>query len=88
DKNWSQYGVSFDLRRHFIKEGRGWNPYIVGGLGYQKSEEEYNPIAGGLADRKDGNLAAKLGVGLQTTFDKRVAVRAEVAYRADFDDQS
>ncbi|MCG2942444.1 hypothetical protein, partial [Escherichia coli] len=38
--------------------------------------------------RKDGNVAAKLGVGLQTTFDKRVAVRAEVAYRADFDDQS
>ena len=88
DKNWSQYGVSLDLRRHFIKEGRGWNPYIVGGLGYQKSEEEYNPIGGGLADRKDGNVAAKLGVGLQTTFEKRVAVRAEVAYRADFDDQS
>ena len=41
DLNWSQYGISLDLRRHFIKEGRGWNPYIVGGLGYQKSEEEY-----------------------------------------------
>jgi OOP family OmpA-OmpF porin len=26
DLNWSQYGISFDLRRHFIKEGRGWNP--------------------------------------------------------------
>ncbi|MGH8467343.1 MAG: outer membrane beta-barrel protein [Pseudomonas sp.] len=88
DQNWSQYGVSFDLRRHFIKEGRGWNPYIVGGLGYQKSEEEYAAGPNGPADRKDGNLAAKLGVGLQTTFDKRVAVRAEVAYRADFDDQS
>ena len=88
DMNWSQYGVSLDLRRHFIKEGRGWNPYLLAGLGYQKSEEEYNPIGGGLADRKDGNFAAKVGVGLQTTFEKRVAVRAEVAYRADFDDQS
>ncbi|MDF2483808.1 MAG: hypothetical protein K0R79_4165 [Stenotrophomonas indicatrix] len=89
DQNWSQYGVSFDLRRHFIKEGRGWNPYIVGGLGYQKSEEEYPALdTNGPRERKDGNLAAKLGVGLQTTFDKRVAVRAEVAYRADFDDQS
>jgi len=88
DMNWSQYGVSLDLRRHFIKEGRGWNPYLLAGLGYQKSEEEYNPISGGLADRKDGNFAAKVGVGLQTTFEKRVAVRAEVAYRADFDDQS
>ncbi len=87
DQNWSQYGVSLDLRRHFIKEGRGWNPYLLAGLGYQKSEEEY--LSGAeLKDRKDGNLAAKVGVGLQTTFEKRVAVRAELAYRADFDDQS
>ncbi|KAG1264507.1 hypothetical protein G6F66_014199 [Rhizopus arrhizus] len=76
------------MRRHFIKEGRGWNPYILGGLGYQKSEETYPLSAAGPGKRKDGNLAAKVGVGLQTTFEKRVAVRAEVAYRADFDDQS
>ena len=89
DLNWSQYGASLDLRRHFIQEGRGWNPYIVAGLGMQRSEEEYvinSPDSP--AQRRDNNLAAKLGVGLQTTFDKRVAVRAEVAYRADFDDQS
>ena len=88
DQNWSQYGVSFDLRRHFIQEGRGWNPYVVFGLGYQQSEEEYHLASGQLKDRKDGNFAAKAGVGLQTTFENRVAVRAEVAYRADFDDQS
>ena len=87
DMNWSQYGISLDLRRHFIQEGRGWNPYLLFGLGYQKAEEEYTTV-GGLKDRKDGNLAAKVGVGLQTTFEKRVAVRAELAYRADFDDQS
>ncbi|GHH50112.1 MULTISPECIES: OmpA family protein [Gammaproteobacteria] len=87
DQNWSQYGISFDLRRHFIQEGRGWNPYLLFGLGYQKTEEEYLSGAA-LKDRKDGEFAAKVGVGLQTTFDKRVAVRAEVAYRADFDDQS
>ena len=89
DLNWSQYGISMDLRRHFIQEGRGWNPYIVAGLGMQRSEEEYvinSPDSP--AQRRDNNLAAKLGVGLQTTFDKRVAVRAEVAYRADFDDRS
>ncbi|MGV8960884.1 MAG: OmpA family protein [Stenotrophomonas sp.] len=89
DLNWSQYGASLDLRRHFIQDGRGWNPYLLFGLGYQKSEEEY-PINSidSPAKRKDGNLAAKAGVGLQTTFEKRIAVRAELAYRADFDDKS
>ena len=89
DLLWSQYGISLDLRRHFIQEGRGWNPYIVAGLGMQRSEEEYviNSVDSP-AQRRDNNLAAKLGVGLQTTLDNRVGVRAEVAYRADFDDQS
>lgn len=90
DLNWSQYGISLDLRRHFVSEGRGWNPYILAGLGYQRSEEEFdnfpNPDSPG--EREDGNLAAKVGVGLQTTLDKRVGVRAEIAYRADFDDSS
>jgi OOP family OmpA-OmpF porin len=89
DLNWSQYGISFDLRRHFIQEGRGWNPYLLFGLGYQRSEEEFD--TGGAVSpgqRKDGNFAAKLGVGLQTTFEKRIAVRAELAMRADFDDTS
>ncbi|MFI8719900.1 OmpA family protein [Stenotrophomonas sp. NPDC077464] len=90
DLNWSQYGASFDARYHFIQEGRGWNPYLLMGLGYQRSEEEYDnfPSVDSPGERKDGNFAAKVGVGLQTTFDKRVAVRAEVAYRGDFDDQS
>ncbi|HYM87378.1 MAG TPA: OmpA family protein [Pseudoxanthomonas sp.] len=90
DLNWSQYGVSVDLRRHFISEGRAWNPYVVAGLGYQRSEEEYDnfPNPDSPAERKDGNFAAKLGLGLQGTFEKRVAIRAEVAYRADFDDSS
>ena len=90
DLNWSQYGISFDLRRHFIQEGRGWNPYLLFGVGYQESEEEYDafPNPNSPGERKDGQFAAKVGVGLQTTFDKRVAVRAEVAYRGDFDDQS
>ena len=89
DLNWSQYGASLDLRRHFIQEGRGWNPYLLFGLGYQKAEEEYViNSTNSPAQRKDGNLAAKIGAGLQTTFDKRVAVRAELAYRADFDDMS
>jgi OOP family OmpA-OmpF porin len=89
DLLWSQYGISLDLRRHFVQEGRGWNPYIVAGLGLQRHEEEYEIVSpDSPAQRRDNNLAAKLGVGLQTTLDKRVGVRAELAYRADFDDQS
>jgi len=89
DLLWSQYGISLDLRRHFITEGRGWNPYVLVGLGYQRSEEEYAILSpASPAQREDGNLAAKVGVGLQTTLENRVGVRAEIAYRADFDDQS
>ena len=39
DLNWSQYGVSLDLRRHFIAEGRNWNPYLLMGLGYQRPKK-------------------------------------------------
>ncbi len=28
---WSQYGISFDARRHFMAEGRSWNPYVLVG---------------------------------------------------------
>ncbi|ALN87124.1 outer membrane beta-barrel domain protein [Lysobacter capsici] len=88
DANWSQYGISLDLRRHFVTEGRNWNPYLLMGLGYQRSEEEYfipSPLSP--ANRKDGNFAAKVGLGVQGDLG-RVGIRTELAYRADFDDQS
>ena len=90
DLNWSQYGISFDVRRHFVVEDRAWNPYLVGGLGYQRSEEEYDafPSPDSPGEYDDGNLAVKLGAGVQSTFTNRVAVRAEVAYRVDLNDSS
>src|SRR5690606_21820115 len=90
DLNWSQYGISLDMRRHFISDERNWAPYVLFGLGYQRSEEEFDafPNPDSPAQREDGNLAAKVGVGLQGDFSSRVAVRAELAYRADFDDSS
>ena len=90
DLNWSQYGVSVDFRYHFINEERSWNPYLLAGVGYQRSEEEFDnfPNPDSPQKRKDGNFAAKVGAGLQSTFTNRVAVRAEVAYRADFNDNS
>ena len=89
DLNWSQYGISLDARYHFLAEGRNWSPYLLMGVGYQQSEEEYdafpNPISPG--KRKDGSVAAKVGAGLQANLG-RVGVRTELAYRGDFDDQS
>ncbi len=87
--NWSQYGISFDLRRHFWLSNDTWHPYLLAGLGYQQAEEEYdafpNPDSPG--NREDGNFAAKLGAGLQADVG-RVKVRTELAYRIDFDDQA
>src|SRR3546814_4821362 len=90
DLNWSQYGVSLDLRRHFLAEGRSWNPYLLAGLGYQRSEEEYDAFPNPDSPRQveDGNFAAKVGAGVQSDLSRRVGVRAELAYRVDFNDSS
>jgi OmpA-OmpF porin, OOP family len=87
--NWSQYGLSLDLRRHFVTEGRNWNPYVLAGLGYQRSEEEFDafPSPNSPGQRKDGNLAGKIGGGLQGDLG-RVGIRTELAYRLDADDSS
>ena len=89
DLNWSQYGISFDARRHFLVEGRNWNPYVLMGLGFQRAEEEFDafPSPNSPGQREDGNLAGKFGVGLQGDMG-RVGIRTELAYRADFDGTS
>lgn len=89
DLNFSQYGISVDARRHFRKEGRLFNPYIVGGVGYQWAEEEYDnfPNPDSPAQSKRSYPTAKLGVGVQGDFN-RVSVRGEIAARHSFDDES
>src|SRR3546814_7431465 len=89
DLNWSQYGVSLDLRRHFIAEGRSWNPYLLAGLGYQRYEEEYDasPTPDSPRQVEAGNFAAKVGAGVQSDLSRRVGVGAELAYRVDFHDR-
>lgn len=97
DLNWSQYGISFDVRRHFIAEGRNWAPYVVAGLGYQRAEEEFDPTNpllparfernGAPSERDEGSLAGKLGVGLQGDMG-RARIRAELAIRGVADDDS
>jgi OmpA-OmpF porin, OOP family len=88
DLNWSQYGISLDLRRHFLTDGN-WHPYLLMGLGYQRSEEEFNnfPNPNSPGEREDGSIAGKLGIGLQGDLG-RVGLRTEIAYRHDFDDSS
>lgn len=85
---WSQYGVSVDARYHFRNADSKWWPYLRGGVGYQRHEEEYdaypNPISPG--QHEDSNLALNLGAGLQFDFG-RVDLRTEVGTRVDFDDQ-
>jgi OOP family OmpA-OmpF porin len=95
DLLWSQYGVSFDLRRHFVTEGRAWNPYLLMGLGYQRHEEEFDPSlfrarypsATAPGEREGGNVSGKLGLGLQGDIG-RVMLRTELAYRVDADNDS
>jgi len=86
--HWSQYGVSFDARYHFNKEGRNWAPYLVGGIGYQEHRREFdafpNPNSPGLDD--GSNLALKFGIGLQGDMSEHVGMRLETGIRADFDD--
>ncbi|MGN6513953.1 MAG: OmpA family protein [Lysobacteraceae bacterium] len=90
DLNWSQYGISFDARYHFLNEGRNWNPYLLMGLGYQRSEEELDnfPNPDSPAVRKHGNIAGKLGLGVEGKLGSSARVRGEVAYRIDADNNS
>jgi OmpA-OmpF porin, OOP family len=83
DLNWSQYGISFDLRRHFVTEGRSWNPYLLMGLGYQREEIESDnfPNPDSPFEEEEGAVAGKFGVGLQGDMG-RVGIRTELAYRA------
>jgi OmpA-OmpF porin, OOP family len=87
DLTYAQYGIGLDARYHFARGDRNWWPYLVGGIGYQRAEEEYdnfpNPDSPGR--RKDSFMAAKAGFGLQADVG-RVGVRTELAYRVSFDD--
>ncbi len=85
---WSQYGVSLDARYHFRDADSKWWPYLRGGVGVQRHEDEYtirnNP---NVFQRKGSNAALNLGAGLQFDFG-RVDVRTEVGTRVDFDDDA
>jgi OmpA-OmpF porin, OOP family len=87
--NWSLYGAGVYGRYHFKDEGRTWWPYLSAGLGALRHEDEFiNPAHGRPIDRKGTNLFAAVGAGLQADIGARTAIRTEVSYRGDFDDES
>jgi len=85
---WSQYGISFDVRRHFMAD-RAWHPYLLLGAGYQRAEEEFDafPSPNSPGQREDGHFAGKVGVGLQGDLGA-VKLRTELASRIDLDSNS
>src|SRR5690606_24550827 len=84
--HWSSYGAMLTARSHFRGADRSWWPYIAYGAGVLRHDESY-PAHGGPFKRKDNNLAAQIGFGVQADY-ARSAVRAELLGRYDFDDAS
>jgi OOP family OmpA-OmpF porin len=84
--HWSQWGGSLDALYHFRKEGRNWGPYLRGGIGYQRADEEINNFPNPLSPihRKDGHFAANFGAGLEAQ-SGRWGMRTEIGVRWDND---
>lgn len=89
DLKWSQYGVSLDARWHFRQADDKWWPYLRGGLGWQRHEEEYYSAVPGMPPLRhmDSNAALNLGAGIQMDFN-RLDLRMELGTRVDFDEDN
>lgn len=86
--NWSMYSASLVGRYHMRDEGDTWWPYVSFGAGVSRAEDEVAAIDNtGPFDRKDNNLLAQAGLGLQADWG-RFGARAEVSHRIDFDDRA
>ena len=76
DVNWDLNSIFLNARYYFTKDGRAWDPYIVGGLG----ATDHNVADGAY---EGAEWAAKLGVGIETDRRKRVDFRVEGGARYD-----
>ena len=76
DVNWDLNSIFLNARYYFTKDGRAWDPYIVGGLG----ATDHN-VANGVYEGAE--WAAKLGAGIETDRRKRVDFRVEAGARYD-----
>jgi OmpA-OmpF porin, OOP family len=66
-------------RYHFVKEGRNWWPYLVGGVGASRNNSDSLAY-------KETNLFLKGGAGLQADVSERVDLRFEAGLRREFND--
>ncbi|MFN3842142.1 MAG: OmpA family protein [Rehaibacterium terrae] len=87
--NWSLAGAQLVARRHFRDADSTWWPYVAAGVGVMRKWEEFDafPNPNSPGERKENNLMASLGGGLQASYG-RVNIRTELGVRFDFDDRS
>ncbi|MBP6299048.1 MAG: OmpA family protein [Arenimonas sp.] len=84
DYTWSLSTIWVNGRYYFVKEGRNWDPYILGGIGATSHDDETNYFNG--SNSRDGTeFAAQLGLGIETDRRKRVDFRVEAGVRYDGD---
>src|SRR5574343_738072 len=75
DVNWDLTSAFLNGRYYFVKEGRNWDPFLVGGIGATRHDIE--------SIYEGTEWAAKLGAGIETDRRKRVDYRVEAGVRYD-----
>jgi OmpA-OmpF porin, OOP family len=80
DRQINVNALGLDGRYHFVKEGRNWWPYLVGGVGASRNNSDALNI-------KETNLYLKGGAGLQADVSERVDLRFEAGLRREFNDR-
>ena len=68
-------------RYYFVKEGRGWTPFLAFGLGYEQNEGSAIIDDTYKIEFDDNGWLGRLGAGVQTNRMKRVDFRAEAGLR-------
>ncbi len=80
DTDWSLSSIWVTGRHYFVKEGRGWDPYMALGVGATDHSDE------GFSPTRDGaEFAAVFGLGIESDRRKRVDYRIEAGLRYDGD---
>lgn len=82
--NFNNFGLSVSLRHYFTDWS--WRPYVKAGLGMSQANAADQLHTGGSND--NANPIFDLGGGFVHDFNETVALRTELGYRYDMDDES